>query len=41
MRILFPLVFAYPRILGLLALVEADAHLAALQKDMRRLRRGI
>jgi hypothetical protein len=40
MRILFRLMLVCLGILGVLAVVEADARLAGLQKDMRRLKRG-
>ena len=40
MRILFRLVLVLLGVLGVLAVVEADARLEALQKDMRRLKRS-
>jgi uncharacterized small protein (DUF1192 family) len=40
MRVLFRLVFVLLGVLGVLAVTEADARLAALQTDMRRLKRS-
>jgi hypothetical protein len=40
MRVMFRLVLVLVGVLAALAISEADAHLAALQKDMRRLKRS-
>jgi hypothetical protein len=40
MRILFRLALVLLGVLGVLAVVEADARLEALQKDMHRLKRS-